>query len=126
MPTNARNILGTPLEPCCHHIRTGFFRDGYCNTNALDTGGHVVCAVMTEAFLDFTEAQGNDLKTPRPEFDFPGLQPGDTWCLCASRWLEAHHAGVAPPIRPTATHEQALDTLEGIELQPYYQKHELL
>jgi uncharacterized protein (DUF2237 family) len=88
---------------------TGFFRDGFCRTNEHDRGTHVVCATITEEFLSFTVARGNDLRTPRPEFSFPGLKPGDRWCLCALRWKEAHEAGVAPPVHLAATHEKALE-----------------
>jgi hypothetical protein len=88
---------------------TGFFRDGICRTHAQDVGTHVVCAVMTDEFLDYTRSRGNDLSTPRPEFDFPGLKAGDGWCLCVLRWKEAVNAGVAPPVRLEATHEKALD-----------------
>ncbi len=88
---------------------TGFYRTGKCLTGAEDTGTHVVCAEVTEAFLAFSKSRGNDLSTPVPAFDFPGLQPGDKWCLCASRWLEAYEAGVAPPVVLTATHERALE-----------------
>ena len=105
----ARNILGTDLQLCCSDPVTGFFRDGYCNTNRMDQGTHVICASVTEKFLAFTRLRGNDLTTPRPEFRFPGLKPGDGWCLCALRWKEAFDAGVAPPIRARATHERALD-----------------
>ena len=102
------NVLGTPLKPCCTDPLTGFYRDGICRTGPLDTGRHVVCAVMTEEFLTFTKARGNDLSTPVPAYDFPGLKPGDGWCLCALRWKEAYEAGVAPPVRLEATHEAAL------------------
>ncbi len=87
---------------------TGFYRDGHCHTGPEDRGVHVVCAEMTAAFLDFTRKRGNDLSTPRPEFDFPGLNPGDRWCLCAARWQEAEEAGVAPPVHLDATHAEAL------------------
>ncbi len=102
------NVLGTPLQPCCTDPLTGFYRDGICRTGPLDTGRHVVCAVMTEEFLTFTKSRGNDLSTPLPAYDFPGLKPGDGWCLCALRWKEAYEAGVAPPVRLEATHEAAL------------------
>ncbi len=104
----ARNVLGTPLQVCGLDPATGFFRTGCCETGPDDLGRHVVCAVMTQAFLDYTVARGNDLVTPRPEWGFPGLRPGDRWCLCASRWLEADEAGVAPPVVLEATHEAAL------------------
>lgn len=103
-----RNILGGPLDVCGMVPRTGFFRNGCCDTGPHDVGRHVVCAIVTRGFLEFSRAQGNDLVTPRPEFDFPGLQPGDRWCLCAGRWHEAMQAGVAPPVVAQATHEAAL------------------
>ena len=103
------NVFGAPLEPCSTAPMTGFFRNGCCDTAALDAGSHTVCAVMTEAFLEFSKARGNDLSTPRPEFHFPGLKPGDRWCLCAARWLEAHQAGKAPKVRLVSTHERALE-----------------
>ena len=105
------NVLGTPLVPCSYDPLTGFFRDGCCSTHDVDHGRHVVCAQMTQAFLDFSLARGNDLATPRPEYRFAGLKPGDRWCLCAQRWLEAWHAGVAPPVILEATAEQALDVI---------------
>lgn len=108
MATSAKNILGTDLLNCSTDPLTGFFRDGCCHTGPSDHGRHVVCALMTNEFLDFTRERGNDLQTPRPEFDFPGLQAGNRWCLCALRWREAYEAGVAPPVFPEATHEAAL------------------
>ena len=105
----SRNVLGTKLEDCSHDPRTGFFRDGCCRTGHGDVGVHVVCARVTARFLAFSRSVGNDLSTPRPEFGFPGLQPGDAWCLCASRWAEAHRAGVAPPVVLEATHVSALE-----------------
>ena len=113
----ARNVLGQPLVPCSHDPMTGFFRDGCCRTREDDTGSHVVCARVTQAFLAFTRARGNDLGTPRPEWDFPGLQPGDRWCLCALRWKEAFEAGVAPPVLLESTHIRALDVLSLEQLQ---------
>jgi len=104
----ARNVLGGELEPCCLDPVTGFYRNGCCETGPEDTGQHTVCAVMTQAFLVFSMSVGNDLSTPRPEFDFPGLGPGDRWCLCAPRWKEALDAGVAPPLILEATHEEVL------------------
>jgi uncharacterized protein (DUF2237 family) len=104
----ARNVLGGPLGGCCTSPMTGFFRNGRCDTNEDDAGMHVVCAVLTEEFLDYTKSRGNDLSTPRPEWGFPGLQPGQKWCLCAARWLEAYQDGVAPPVVLEATHEAAL------------------
>ncbi len=120
MDDSAVNILGSALKPCCFEPMTGFFRDGFCKTNHLDTGTHVICAIMTEEFLSFTKSRGNDLSTPRLEYDFPGLKPGDCWCLCALRWKEAHEAGVAPPIKPKSTHERALDLIEKSVFEPYF------
>ncbi|MEL6555367.1 MAG: DUF2237 domain-containing protein [Cyanobacteria bacterium J06621_11] len=102
------NVLGGRLKPCCSDPMTGFFRDGSCHTNSQDTGAHVVCAEMTEAFLSYTKAQGNDLSTPRPESDFPGLKPGDRWCVCATRWKEALDDGVAPPVVLSATNARSV------------------
>jgi uncharacterized protein (DUF2237 family) len=105
----AQNILGTPLVICSTSPMTGFSRDGCCSTSGDDTGVHVVCAQVTEDFLAFSIAQGNDLSTPRPEYGFPGLVPGDRWCVCASRWQDAYDAGHAPPVVLAATHARALD-----------------
>jgi hypothetical protein len=110
-PSSARNVLGGPLACCCTSPRTGFHRDGYCHTGPQDLGSHTLCAVMTAEFLAFSRRRGNDLVTPRPEFDFPGLKPGDRWCLCVSRWKEALDAGVAPPVLAAATHEKALEVV---------------
>ncbi|MEM9761842.1 MAG: DUF2237 domain-containing protein [Pseudomonadota bacterium] len=103
------NVLGDTLTDCSHAPKTGFFRNGCCDTGPLDRGSHTVCAVMTDAFLTFSKARGNDLSTPRPEFGFPGLKDGDQWCLCAARFLEAYKAGVAPRVSLRATHRRALD-----------------
>jgi uncharacterized protein (DUF2237 family) len=108
MSHNALNVLGTPLVPCSYDPLTGYYRDGCCNTDEHDQGSHVVCAKVTQAFLDFSRAQGNDLVTPRPEHRFAGLKAGDRWCLCARRWQEAWAAGVAPPVILESTHEHAL------------------
>lgn len=115
-----QNILGTPLKSCCTQPMTGFFRDGYCRTIRADHGKHVVCAVITKTFISFTKSRGNDLTTPRPECDFPGLKPGDKWCLCALRWREAHEAGVAPPLIPESTHAQLLKFVDEKTLKKYY------
>lgn len=115
----AKNVLGAPLEQCCTEPMTGFYRDGYCRTGEADTGSHVVAAVVTQEFLDFTRSRGNDLQTPRPMYDFPGLKPGDGWCLCALRWREAHEAGVAPPVMLEATHEKALRFIPLETLRTY-------
>jgi hypothetical protein len=105
---SARNVLGGRLLPCSVAPLTGFFRDGCCNTGPHDLGLHVVCAQVDAAFLEFSKAKGNDLSTPRPEYGFPGLKPGDRWCLCAARWEEARLAGQAPPVLLESTHEAAL------------------
>jgi uncharacterized protein len=106
----ARNVLGEELQLCSQDPLTGFYRDGCCNTGAEDLGVHVVCARMTAEFLEFSKRQGNDLSTPQP--GFPGLIPGDQWCLCASRWQEAFEAGVAPPVVLAATHASVLEWVE--------------
>jgi uncharacterized protein (DUF2237 family) len=103
-----RNVLGEPLEACSIKPMTGFYRDGCCNTGREDIGSHTVCVVMTSAFLDFSKSHGNDLSTPVPQFGFPGLKPGDRWCLCAPRWQEAFEASQAPRVVLRATHEGAL------------------
>ena len=103
-----KNVLNTPLQSCCTDPMTGFYRDGRCVTGPQDSGKHVICARVTEEFLLFSQSRGNDLINPRPAYDFPGLKPGDRWCLCASRWKEAYGAGVAPPVVLEATHEAAL------------------
>ncbi len=104
----ARNVLGEPLEPCSREPLTGFLRDGCCNTSREDRGSHTVCARVTDAFLAFSQAHGNDLTTPMPSHGFPGLKEGDRWCLCAPRWQEAFAAGAAPRVMLKATHEAAL------------------
>ena len=104
----ARNVLGEPLEACSSSPLTGYFRDGCCNTGPEDRGSHTVCAIVDSAFLAFSKARGNDLSTPMPAFGFPGLKPGDRWCLCAPRWQEAFDAGNAPRVALKATHEGAL------------------
>jgi uncharacterized protein len=103
------NVLGGSLEPCSVDPVTGFYRDGSCRTGGQDIGVHAVCAVMTEEFLEFSVSADNDLSTPRPEWGFPGLRPGDRWCVCAPRWQEALDAGVAPPVVLEATHALALE-----------------
>jgi uncharacterized protein len=107
-PASARNVLGEPLELCSLKPTTGFYRDGCCNTGQEDVGSHTVCVVMTAEFLAFSKLRGNDLSAPRPEFGFPGLKPGDRWCLCAPRWQEALEANQAPRVVLRATHEGAL------------------
>lgn len=103
------NVLGGELEPCSMDPLTGFYRDGCCNTGAGDTGVHTVCVVLTEDFLEFSKSRGNDLSTPRPEWGFAGLHPGDRWCLCAPRWQEAADANVAPQVVLAATHELTVE-----------------
>ena len=105
----ARNVLGTPLVPCSFDPLTGWLRDGCCHTDDHDAGSHVVCARMTPAFLNHQMERGNDLITPRPDARFPGLKPGDRWCVCALRWREAYEAGYAPPVVLECTHERALE-----------------
>ena len=111
------NVLGKPLVPCSYEPLTGYFRDGCCKTDEADTGSHLICARVTEAFLSFSKTRGNDLSTPRVEYRFKGLQPGDRWCLCATRWAEALAAGVAPPVVLESTHASALKfvTIEQLE-----------
>ena len=118
----ALNVLGTELVPCSYDPLTGFFRDGCCHTRADDGGTHVICAKVSADFLAFALRRGNDLSTPRPEHRFSGLVPGDRWCLCALRWKEAWHAGVAPAVVLECTHERALDhvsleTLQSCDLK---------
>ncbi|MBM2577581.1 DUF2237 domain-containing protein [Jannaschia sp. Os4] len=115
----SRNVRGEALQPCSTDPMTGFFRDGCCDTGPMDSGSHTVCAVMTAEFLAHSKYLGNDLSTPRPEFRFPGLKPGDRWCLCASRFLQAHEEGVAPDVHLEATHERALDVVPLAVLEAY-------
>jgi hypothetical protein len=119
MVTEATNVVGGKLETCCTSPMTGYYRDGKCNTGGGDFGAHTVCAQLTEEFLQFTKSKGNDLSTPVPEFNFPGLKPGDCWCLCASRWKEAMDAGVAPPVVLAATHALTLEYVSLDELKQY-------
>ena len=114
-----KNVLGKELIACSTDPLTGFYRDGFCRTGPLDSGRHVVCAIMTEEFLTFTKSMGNDLSTPIPQYDLPGLRPGDAWCLCALRWKEAYDAGVAPRVKLEATHESVLNFLKFEELLEY-------
>jgi uncharacterized protein (DUF2237 family) len=111
------NVLGEPLRPCSNDPMTGFYRDGCCNSGPDDLGRHVVCVEVDAAFLEFSKARGNDLSTPHPEFGFPGLKPGDRWCLCAARWAEALDAGAAPPVVLQATEEKALEHAELADLK---------
>lgn len=119
MSTDAKNVLGSKLEVCCTSPMTGFYRNGCCETGPQDTGTHVICAQVTQEFLTYTKSKGNDLSTPVPMFDFPGLKPGDKWCLCASRWQEAWQNGTAPPVVLSATHEVALEYVPLEVLQEY-------
>ncbi len=105
---DSKNVFGEPLIACSTNPMTGFFRDGCCNTNHQDRGMHTVCVELTADFLSFSKSQGNDLSTPNPQFNFPGLKPGDNWCLCAPRWVEAYKAGAAPKVILKATHEETL------------------
>ena len=114
-----RNVLGGPLATCSLAPRTGFFRDGCCRTGPDDLGSHVVCTQVTAEFLEFSRQRGNDLTTPRPDMEFPGLVPGDRWCLCALRWKEALEAGMAPPVVLEATHQRALDVVTLEELREH-------
>ena len=115
--TEPLNVLGTALVPCSFDPITGFFRDGCCNTDDHDLGTHVICARVTDEFLRFSLTSGNDLVSPRPEYDFPGLKPGDRWCLCALRWKEAYDADVAPRVILESTHEKALEIVTLEQLQ---------
>jgi uncharacterized protein len=115
----ARNVLGEPLEICSIKPMTGFYRDGCCNTGREDVGSHTVCVVMTAALLEFSKSRGNDLSTPVPEFGFPGLTPGDRWCLCAPRWQEAFEADRAPRVVLRATHERALASCSLADLKRF-------
>ena len=113
------NVYGNALSPCSHDPETGFLRDGHCRHLRRDPGRHEVCAELTQEFLEFSKAQGNDLMTPRPEFGFPGLEPGDRWCLCVPRWLEASEAGYAPPVVLAATNEAVLEDVSLSTLESY-------
>ena len=114
-----KNVLGTELEICCMSPRTGFFRDGTCRTGQGDDGAHVICAEMTDEFLQYSAQRGNDLSTPNPELDFPGLEPGDCWCLCVARWKEAFDAGCAPRVVLEATQILALEFVDLEQLQAH-------
>lgn len=115
----AKNVLGAELAVCSTDPMTGFYRDGCCNTGAQDAGLHVVCTKVTAEFLEFSRSRGNDLSTPNPLYRFPGLQPGDQWCLCAARWKEAYDVGMAPPVVLEATHISALEFASLEELQEH-------
>ena len=116
---SARNVLGTELKACSYDPLTGFFRDGCCNTDQTDRGSHVVCAVVSEEFLNYSKSRGNDLSTPRPEYRFRGLRDGDRWCLCALRWREALSEGIAPQVVLECTHEQALQFVTLAQLKAH-------
>ena len=117
--TEATNVVGGKLESCCTSPMTGYYRDGKCNTGGGDYGAHTVCAQLTAEFLQFSKSRGNDLITPVPEYNFPGLKPGDCWCLCASRWKEAMDAGCAPRVVLSATHALTLEYVSLNELKQY-------
>ena len=114
-----RNVLGGPLASCSLRPMTGFWRDGCCATGPMDVGRHTVCVVATAEFLAFSKQAGNDLSTPRPEFGFPGLKPGDQWCLCAARWVEAYEEGKAPRVVLEATHERTLEFVDLATLKRF-------
>lgn len=116
---SARNVLGTKLTPCGYDPKTGFYRDGCCNTGPEDRGNHSVCAIVTTEFLAISKSRGNDLSSPVPAFGFPGLKPGDRWCLCAARWEEARKVGLAPKVDLEATHERALEAVSLADLKAY-------
>ena len=120
--SQARNVLGGKLQPCCKFPMTGFYRDGYCHTGPEDLGRHTVCIRVTDEFLVFSKAAGNDFFTPQPEFDFPGLIAGDQWCLCALRWQEAFEAGVAPEVILESTHEATLEVVKLQDLKAHASK----
>jgi len=121
LPTDSpdKNVLGGELNCCCKSPLTGFYRNGYCQTGPMDYGRHVVCTQVTAEFLAFSKARGNDLSTPQPAYQFPGLKPGDKWCLCAARWKEAKDAGMAPLVDLSATHRSALEIISLDELIPF-------
>ena len=114
-----KNVLDSELQDCGIDPMTGFYRDGCCNTGPGDVGTHTVCAIMTDEFLEYSKSKGNDLITPRPEFDFPGLKAGDSWCLCALRWEEARYAGCAPRVKLTSTNIKTLEMVEFDDLKAH-------
>ena len=118
-PSGPLNVLGTPLVPCCVENSTGWYRNGTCETDSGDHGRHVVCALMTEQFLAFSKRMGNDLSTPMPEYNFPGLKPGECWCLCAGRWQEAFEAGMAPKVKLEACEQSALEIVDLEDLKSH-------
>ena len=119
MTEKQTNVLGSELQDCSIDPMTGFYRDGCCNTGPGDVGTHTVCSIMTDEFLEYSRSKGNDLITPRPEFDFPGLKAGDAWCLCAMRWEEARQAGCAPRVKLTSTNIKTLEMVEFKNLKAY-------
>ena len=119
LPQSQQNVFGEPIELCCNDPLTGFYRDGHCNTGPNDLGAHTVCALMTDEFLEYSASAGNDLSTPRPEFNFPGLVAGNRWCLCAMRWEQAHRAGKAPKLYLKATNIVTLRAIPLDILKPY-------
>lgn len=123
MPDPSINVLGGVLETCSNSPLTGFYRDGCCNTSDQDAGRHTVCAVMTDAFLDYSCGRGNDLSTPNPASGFPGLKAGERWCLCAARWLEAYRAGCAPRVVLAATHRNTLEIVPLAALKSHAREH---
>ena len=114
-----KNVLGEALHPCCNRSKTGWYRNGTCETEASDGGRHVICALMTDEFLAFSQAMGNDLSSPRPEYSFPGLKSGDCWCLCAARWQEALKAGIAPMVKLEACEQAALEIVDLQDLKDH-------
>ena len=117
--SNQKNVFGEDLEECSVRPLTGYFRDGCCNTDSSDLGLHIVCVEVSEQFLEFSKSRGNDLSIPNPDVEFPGLKPGDRWCLCADRWKEALDAGVAPPVILSSTNEKVLEIIELEDLKRY-------
>ena len=113
------NVFGNILEPCCNNPKTGFFRNGLCDTCSEDFGFHTVCIMVTKEFLEFSKKMGNDLSTPNPAYNFPGLKPGDKWCLCAMRWKEALDHNMAPPVYLESTHQETLKIVNLMELQQF-------
>lgn len=113
------NVFGEPLAPCCHNPKTGYFRDGFCKTISQDVGTHTVCAVVTKDFLEYSASKGNNLMNPMPQWNFPGLKPGDKWCLCVSRWLQAEKVGKAPKLVLAATHIKTLEYTSLEDLEKY-------
>ena len=113
------NVFGKKLTPCCKNTQTGFYRNGFCDTCPEDLGMHTVCVLLTKQFLEFSKKAGNDLSTPRPEMNFPGLKPGERWCICARRWKEAKKNNVAPPLFLEATHKETLKIISLLDLQQF-------